>query len=52
MVKNAGSLPEDNIVVVNVSGRGDKDIFTVAEAFADPGWRQFIREKAAEYSDA
>ena len=28
----AGSTPRDKIVVVNVSGRGDKDIFTVAEA--------------------
>jgi hypothetical protein len=24
----------------------------VADAFGDPGWRQFIREKAAEYEDA
>ena len=26
------TLDEDKLVVVNVSGRGDKDIFTVAEA--------------------
>jgi len=28
----APSLPEDHIIVVNLSGRGDKDIFTVADA--------------------
>ena len=27
----AGSLPDDHIIVVNLSGRGDKDIFTVAK---------------------
>jgi len=35
--------------VINQSGRGDKDIFTVADAFADPKWREFIKEKAEEY---
>ena len=28
----AGALSEDKLIIVNVSGRGDKDIFTVAEA--------------------
>ncbi|WP_025897330.1 tryptophan synthase subunit beta [Sneathiella glossodoripedis] len=28
----APSLPKDHIIVVNLSGRGDKDIFTVADA--------------------
>ncbi|MBF0584411.1 MAG: tryptophan synthase subunit beta [Magnetococcales bacterium] len=43
-----GSDP-DALVVINLSGRGDKDIFTVAEALDDPGWRHFIRAKAAHY---
>lgn len=30
-VKNASSMPSDSIMVVNLSGRGDKDIFTVAD---------------------
>ncbi|MBF8299020.1 MAG: trpB [Dehalococcoidia bacterium] len=30
-VKLAGTLPEDRTIVVNLSGRGDKDIFTVAD---------------------
>ncbi|MDD3447012.1 MAG: tryptophan synthase subunit beta [Zavarzinia sp.] len=28
----AGDLPKDHIILVNLSGRGDKDIFTVANA--------------------
>ncbi|GLQ04969.1 tryptophan synthase subunit beta [Sneathiella chinensis] len=30
--KIAPNLPKDHIIVVNLSGRGDKDIFTVADA--------------------
>ncbi|WP_339633016.1 tryptophan synthase subunit beta [uncultured Sneathiella sp.] len=30
--KLAPGLPEDHLIVVNLSGRGDKDIFTVADA--------------------
>jgi tryptophan synthase beta chain len=30
--KLAPTLPRDNLLVVNISGRGDKDVFTVAEA--------------------
>jgi tryptophan synthase beta chain len=30
--KLAPALPKDNLLVVNISGRGDKDVFTVAEA--------------------
>ncbi|MBL4905856.1 MAG: tryptophan synthase subunit beta, partial [Sneathiella sp.] len=30
--KLAPSLPNDHLIVVNLSGRGDKDIFTVADA--------------------
>jgi tryptophan synthase beta chain len=36
-------------VVINQSGRGDKDIFTVADAFQDPEWRAFIQAKAEAY---
>jgi tryptophan synthase beta chain len=50
--KDAPSLSVDDVVLINQSGRGDKDIFTVADAVGDPKWRQFIRDKAAEYGDA
>lgn len=31
VIKHAPSLPKDHILVMNLCGRGDKDIFTVAE---------------------
>ena len=43
-------LDSDALVVINLSGRGDKDIFTVAEALDDPGWYQFIQTKAKQYA--
>ncbi|MGB8275147.1 MAG: tryptophan synthase subunit beta [Alphaproteobacteria bacterium] len=35
VAKMAPTLPRDNLVVVNLSGRGDKDIFTVAKALGE-----------------
>jgi tryptophan synthase beta chain len=48
--KEAGSLGRDDVILINQSGRGDKDIFTVADAFDDPAWREFICRKAAQYA--
>lgn len=48
--KEVSGLSEDEIIIINQSGRGDKDIFTIADAFKDPTWRTFIQEKAEEYS--
>jgi tryptophan synthase beta chain len=39
-------MSPDEVVIINQSGRGDKDIFTVAEAVGDPDWDRFIRKKA------
>jgi len=50
--KEAPGLSKDEIIIINQSGRGDKDIFTVADAFADPKWQQFIKDKAKEYCNA
>ncbi len=47
--KEVGKLPASESIIINQSGRGDKDIFTVAEAFDDAGWKEFIREKARGY---
>jgi tryptophan synthase beta chain len=47
--KEAPGLSKEDIVVINQSGRGDKDIFTVADAFGDPKWQEFIKNKAEEY---
>ena len=47
--KEAPTLGADDVIVINQSGRGDKDIFTIADAFGDPEWEAFIREKARGY---
>ena len=44
-VREAGRMDRDQTVLVTLSGRGDKDIFTIAEALDDPGWRQFLERK-------
>lgn len=43
--------PED-LVIINQSGRGDKDIFTVAQALDDSGWRDFLRKRSEEEGHA
>ncbi|MBN1832359.1 MAG: tryptophan synthase subunit beta [Deltaproteobacteria bacterium] len=48
--KEVSDLSEDELIIINQSGRGDKDIFTIADAFEDPTWRAFIQKKAEEYS--
>lgn len=47
--KEAGDLSRDEAIIINMSGRGDKDIFTIAHAFNDPSWKEFIRNKGIEY---
>ena len=47
--EEAGSLTRDDVILINQSGRGDKDIFTIADAFDDPSWRKFIIDKAEAY---
>ena len=47
--KEAADLSNHDIILINQSGRGDKDIFTIADAFADPEWMKFIQKKAEGY---
>ena len=47
--KEAPELSGDDIILINQSGRGDKDIFTIADAFDDLKWQEFIKKKAEEY---
>jgi tryptophan synthase beta chain len=48
--KEAPLMTPEQIIIINQSGRGDKDIFTVADAFNDPQWQAFIRDKARQYT--
>ena len=47
--KEAPTMSPDEVIIINQSGRGDKDIFTIADAFGDPEWENFIQKKAKEY---
>jgi tryptophan synthase beta chain len=47
--KEAPTLSAQDGIIINQSGRGDKDIFTIADAFNDPKWQQFIIDKAGQY---
>ena len=49
LFKETDRFSKEDIVLVNMSGRGDKDIFTIADALKDPNWMEFIRRKAEEY---
>ena len=42
-------MTADEVIIVNLSGRGDKDIFTIADALGDTAWKSFIIAKAEEY---
>jgi tryptophan synthase beta chain len=47
--KEAAGLPSEDSIIIIMSGRGDKDIFTVADAVADSAWKRFIIEKGETY---
>ena len=47
--KEAADLDSDEAIIINMSGRGDKDIFTIANAYGDPSWKEFIIERAEQY---
>ena len=46
----AEDLDAEDIVLINQSGRGDKDIFTIADASSDVEWKKYIQKKAEEYN--
>ena len=48
-IAEAPTLARGDIILINQSGRGDKDIFTVADAIEDRAWEAFIRTKAEQY---
>ncbi len=48
-IAEAPAMGRDEVILINQSGRGDKDIFTVADAIDDQAWKAFIRAKAVDY---
>jgi tryptophan synthase beta chain len=47
--KEAPKMSKDEIILINQSGRGDKDIFIIAEAFDDRKWKDFVIKKGGQY---
>lgn len=45
-IKIAKSLPKDKAVIINMSGRGDKDIFISAKALDEKPWKEFLKEES------
>lgn len=45
-IKLAPTLSQDQVIVINLSGRGDKDMFTLGAAFGDESWKAFLRDQA------
>lgn len=51
-IKQAPILHQDQIIVVNISGRGDKDLFITAKAFHDISFKKFLQtEGASDYEN-
>jgi tryptophan synthase beta chain len=49
--KRARQMKPEQNMVINLSGRGDKDIFTVARAFPQPEWAGFLQREAQRSSE-
>jgi len=49
--KEAQEMTTDQHIVINLSGRGDKDIFNVAKAFQDDEFEPFLKDYLAHYQD-
>lgn len=47
--KLAAKLPPDKVIVINVSGRGDKDLFTLAKHFSRDDFYEFLKREAKSY---
>ena len=45
----AADLPKDKAVIINMSGRGDKDIFITAKLLPPEKWIDFMRNEVSEY---
>ncbi|MBF0349849.1 MAG: tryptophan synthase subunit beta [SAR324 cluster bacterium] len=45
LLRESPGMKKDEIVLLNLSGRGDKDIFNMAEALGDENWNTFLKQK-------
>lgn len=47
-IKLASALPKDNLMVVNISGRGDKDLFITARELDLKNWMDFLKNEVVD----
>lgn len=45
-VKQAAKMRKDEVLVINISGRGDKDLFITTKAVGDEKFKEFLREQS------
>lgn len=45
-LKKAPTMAPENCIIVNVSGRGEKDLFITAKAIDRDNWQEFLRKEA------
>ena len=52
-IKKAPRIGKDKIIIVNISGRGDKDLFIIASALKDKNFGSFLKDesKRREYHE-
>jgi len=49
-LKRAQHLPSEKSIIVNMSGRGDKDLFILADALDREAWRIFLEKEVSQYA--
>lgn len=47
VVRLAPTLHKGKIIIVNMSGRGDKDLFILGEHFGGQSWKDYLKRKSA-----
>jgi tryptophan synthase beta chain len=50
-IKIAREIPKDKAVIINMSGRGDKDIFITSPVFRPTEWKQFLQSELERLND-
>ncbi len=50
VIKRAPQMKPTQTIVVNISGRGDKDLFLVTRSLKDQTFKQFLEEEIARYA--
>ena len=50
-IKLAPKLSKDDVIIINMSGRGDKDIFITSPVFRPAEWKQFLESELERLND-